>query len=259
MTSSIYVFNCDFEQKLQKVVGMHCRVYSPYKQGAKAMRYYKRLMPTQLTQKQLNVTVGLLLSDASMGRNSHTGKVYSFIKFGQERIRKDMVCYYHELMDAFMSRPPFWQVSKTRLKKDGTYSTSLYTCTLSSPVFAPLAELFYITYPKKINNLWGRKVIKPERYNYLNTEVLAFWFAGDGTKTKDRQGTTVGYLLFTGSFDRSELDLLIHMCNQKFGFRPRIQINYSNGQLRLYISKKDAPLFRSLVEPYLPKCCTYKL
>ena len=94
-------------------------------------------------------------------------------------------------------------------------------------------------------------------HEYLNAEVLAFWFAGDGSRQKDAQGFTKGYVLSTGLLTKSDLNMLVQMIHSKFGFEPTIQKDKEN--FRLYILKKHTSVFRSLVEPYLPHCCKYKL
>lgn len=92
---------------------------------------------------------------------------------------------------------------------------------------------------------------------YINAEVLAFWFAGDGCKQKDSKDITKAYIRSTGLLTRSDLELLIEMLHSKFGFKPTIQKD--KDYFRLYILKKHTALFRSLVEPFLPQCCRYKL
>lgn len=263
MTYSIFIKTAKkANSKQNRVIGAYGRVYSPYgwSGSSKVMTDYKRLMPTQLTQTQINVTVGLLLGDASMERYytpSKKGTVSPVIRFGQEPQRQELVLYYHSLMASFISAPPTLKLHKTRKKKDGSISETVVVSTLSSPVFSPFADLFYITYPEKKGKNWGRKIVSPGRASYLNAEVLAFWFAADGCLVTDKYGATAGYRLFTGDFTRDELALLQEMFYNKFGFIPTTQRSYE--QLRLFVKKEHTELFRTIVEPYLPQCCHYKL
>lgn len=123
---------------------------------------------------QINVTIGLLLSDASMDRNSK-GKLNPSIRFGQSLQRKDLVLYYYNLMQPFVSGPPAYKTYKTQVKKDGTFAIGLVVTTLFNPVFQVFEELFYVNYSIiKLGSFWGRKCVKSKLLDYLNPESRAF-------------------------------------------------------------------------------------
>jgi hypothetical protein len=245
-------------KKVQKIIGVYGRVYTPYgwHSHSKVMKNYKKLLPTMLTTTQTNLIVGLLLSDASIDRNSK-GQLQPRVRFGQNIQRKERTFYFHDMMQPFVSAPPRIAPSTSKLRKDGSFSDASLVFTLSSPVFQKFADLFYISYGEKVNQTWGHKVIRSELVDYMNAEVLAFWFAGDGCRQKDSKHMTKAYIRSTGLLNKSDLERLIQMIYFKFGFKPTIQKDKEN--YRLYILKKHTALFRSLIEPFLLQCCKYKL
>lgn len=131
------------------------------------------------------------MSDGSIERNSK-GKFQNILRFGQHIHRKDRTYHFHDGMQPFVSAPTLIGPSTSKLKKDRSFSDASLVFTLSSPVFQKFADLFYVCYDPKIDKVWGYKVIQPKLAEYLNAEVLAFGFTGDGCEQKD----TFGQLAF---------------------------------------------------------------
>ena len=83
----------------QKKIGVYGRVYTPYgwASNSKVMQNYKALMPKSLTQKQINLVVGLLLSDASIQRNPK-GKFQNILRFSQNIVRKERIFLFYDVL-----------------------------------------------------------------------------------------------------------------------------------------------------------------
>ena len=89
----------------------------------------------------------------------------------------------------------------------------------------------------------------------LTPMVAAQWFCGDGTGGKSSTLT-----LYTNSFTEADVDLLVACMRRDLGVRASKGRSHHPGQFVVQVlSRRDALRFKSLVDPYIPDCCQYKL
>lgn len=85
--------------------------------------------------------------------------------------------------------------------------------------------------------------------------VAAQWFCGDGTGAKN--GTLRFY---TNGFDGTDVDILVTHLRDELGIRAAADGNTRAGEFTIQIlARQDAVRFKTLVDPYIPECCRYKL
>jgi hypothetical protein len=117
--------------------------------------------------------------------------------------------------------------------------------TLSLPCFNEFYDLFYAK---------GIKIVPTNIANYLTPVSLAYWYSMD-----DAGFTGSGLKLLGNAFTKNELNLLVEALDKNFSIKATIHKSSIEKQQTLYISKKQLPLVRDLVQEYMHGAMMYKL
>ena len=75
----------------------------------------------------------------------------------------------------------------------------------------------------------------------------------------DGEFTGSGLKLFNNAFTKNELNLLVEALDKNFSIKATIHKSSIEKQQTLYISKKQLPLVRDLVQEYMHPAMMYKL
>lgn len=89
---------------------------------------------------------------------------------------------------------------------------------------------------------------------YLTPLSLAIWFIDDGSCFS---GNRKGLRIATHCFEKSQLDLLCILLNQKYELE--LKIHKDKDKYSLYINHKTSKIFANLIEKYMLKSIRYKL
>jgi hypothetical protein len=183
------------------------------------------------------VTIGLILGDASIVRKYANGNAY--FKYAQSVKHAEYLNLVFSLLKPYckMSSPTLGQAKF----RNQTYGVLSFT-SRSLPCFTELHTLFYL----------DRIKLVPSNIAELLTPVgLAFWSMDDGSKCSN------GFHLNTNAFSIADLELLLNVLRVKFGLTCSLH-SRSRGH-RIYISASSMSAFRALVTPHFHSSMLYKL
>jgi len=153
--------------------------------------------------------------------------------------QKEYVQWLYEILKPLVLTPPQYY-ERTR---------STWFRTISHPELSKWQKIFYR----------DKKKIVPETIAQylLHPVTMAVWFMDDGNVARQKGDDTCGYHLNTQSFTVVENELLQATLKSVWNIECTLQKN--NGYTRLYILKRSAKRFRSIVESYIISELAYKL
>jgi LAGLIDADG DNA endonuclease family len=188
----------------------------------------------ELSLIQKEVIVGSLLGDLSAQRNSPTSNTRLHIK--QTLEHKEYVNHLYEIFKNLCKTPPkILSYYDKRPNRDKFYSSIKFN-TLSLPCLNYYREIFY--------NIEGIKVIPLNIGELLTPRGLAYWIQDDGGKSYNN------LYLFTNSYTKEEVELLIKTLKTNFDIDSSIQIVRTN-QYKIYIKTSSMEKLKTLVYPYI--------
>ena len=212
--------------------------------NSKIFKKYKESL-TALSQLQWDISIGLILGDASL-QTQNKGKTYR-LKFEWGNKQKSYLDHVYNLFNEWVISLPH---KKTRLSPKGNEIINWGFQTISHEAFNPLAELF-------INN---NKKIVPELLikDHLTPIGLAFWFCDDGGKLDyNKNSKNQSIVLNTQSFTDLEVERMALELSAKFSFNCEVRSN--KGKKVIVIKSESFPEFIKLVNPYIIPEMRYKL
>ena len=212
--------------------------------NSKIFKEYKASL-TALSQLQWDISIGLILGDASL-QTQNKGKTYR-LKFEWGNKQKSYLDHVYNLFNEWVISLPH---KKTRLSPKGNEIINWGFQTISHEAFNPLAELF-------INN---NKKIVPELLikDHLTPIGLAFWFCDDGGKLDyNKNSKNQSIVLNTQSFTDLEVERMALELSAKFSFNCEVRSN--KGKKVIVIKSESFPEFIKLVNPYIIPEMRYKL
>ena len=162
--------------------------------------------------------------------------------FRQGSTNADYLLHLYSLFQQFVQTPP--SVTMIEDKNTGKTRHNISFATLSLPCFNEFYDLFYAK---------GIKIVPTNIANYLTPVSLAYWIMDDG------EFTGSGLKLFNNAFTKNELNLLVEALDKNFSIKATIHKSSIEKQQTLYISKKQLPLVRDLVQEYMHGAMMYKL
>ena len=194
----------------------------------------------ELTNLQLQMILGSLLGDMSIGKIRHrhpTCRLYLVHSSKQKELFMKKVEILGEWMGAYKEYNTF----DSRTKK--VYST-FRGSTKAHSTFNQIRNLLYPN---------GIKTITKEYLNLINHPIaLAYWFMDDGTNRG---------VLSTNCFTYEEVQLLSNWLTNKWNINNTIQthLNKNKEYYTIYITMYSRKSFEQLIIPYVIPSMYYKL
>lgn len=162
----------------------------------KLLQEYKMILPAALPSELFEMTIGLLLGDASL-QTQDNGKTYR-IKFEYGDRNFEYAKHLYEKFIHWILSPPRIQ---DRINSNGVTVRTWCFQTISHSAFVPLANIFLDTNHKK-------HIIPSLIQDYLTPRGLAYWYMDDGGKADYGNRTQKGMLLHTHGFNEHEVLIL---------------------------------------------------
>jgi hypothetical protein len=125
----------------------------------------RELKPKKLNTRLLDISIGVLLGDCSIQKNTSKSIEKYRLKFLQSAKHKEYIYHLHNEFKDYVKAPPFFNSERN------TYSFQ----TIFHSDFKQLADIFL--------NEKGKKVIKTffkKKKNLISPVSLAYWFMDDG-------------------------------------------------------------------------------
>lgn len=195
-----------------------------------------------LTDYQVDLCIGLLLSDATLDKNS-TG--YR-LKMQQSINHLPWVEHIKDcLLEYTASDDPF-KLPTHKIRKMIEFQT------LTCNELMPIGVHFY----KNGNN---KKLVLESIKPFITPVSLAYWFGGDGGK-RDRDGK--GIELHTQGFTKDECNILASAINENLGLQANVARDYFKNGIERYtidLSGTSYDSFIEIVGPYIHNSMWYKI
>jgi len=195
----------------------------------KELELYKQTI--KLTEIQREILIGVLLGDASISLRN--GKPVYSIKFEQGIANIDYINHLYLIFEPFVGQIPLEYKNK-----------SIWFRTYRHVCFKFYYDIFYCG----VNSV---KKVPKNISKFLTPRSLAYWYMDDGGLTGSK------IYLHTQGFVFSDQEFLRDVLKEKFGIITNLhkdKIYY-----KLYVISDSAPLFISLIKPYILPCFEYKL
>ena len=198
----------------------------------------------QLSQELKDISIGMILGDASIQRPSRE----AFIKFEQGYKQKEFIDHLFLLYNTFC----FTKQVKIRTQPtDRSRVKSYYFRTYALPQFSKLYTLFFsekiVEGSKKKKAIFGDLITKR-----LTPQGLAYGIMCDGSL----DGKTM--ILHTQSFTKQENEDLVLQLNSKFNLNSKVTLHKSVYSV-ITIPHTDAYKLSDLIGSYLMASMFYKL
>lgn len=198
-----------------------------------------KIVISNLTKRQRDVLIGLLLGDGNLEFNGYQG---ARLQIKQSEEKKGYVFWLYNQFKNLVRTPP-----KQRMDtRQWYFGTRFYTD------FEEIRKLFY----------QDRQKIIPENITDLidSPLTLAVWYMDDG-KIDYRKKSHYAYHISTDSFTELEVKQLQKLLYKKFGIVSKVYMSLCRGKRypKLYVGKIGRDTFYETVSPYIVKCFEYKL
>jgi len=197
----------------------------------------RKMKRMQLDEYQKAVIVGLILGDAYLEANWSKTNYRMGIRHSVDQ--QKYVEWLYEILKPLVLTPPQYY-ERTR---------STWFRTISHPELSEWQKIFYRDKKKIIPEIIAQYLAHPV--------TMAIWFMDDGNVARHLGDEACGYHLNTQSFTVVENELLRTTLKNIWDIECTLQKN--NGYTRLYVLKRSAKKFRSIVEPYIIPELAYKL
>lgn len=194
-----------------------------------------------LTDYQISVLIGMILSDASIIK---TGK-HAYVKFEQGQAQKEFI---ETLFNIFKTHC-FQEEISVRLKNNKIHSYGFKT--FSHPTLDSIYDLFYKG--TKVKTIFPNFIL-----NHVNEIVLAYWIMGDGSLHKRDKI----YTLHTGGFSYNECILISTELNNLFNLNSSVKIakkNVNRVSYMIVFKAIDSQTIKTLIEPHVIDLFKYKI
>lgn len=196
----------------------------------------------KLSKLQREILIGVLLGDGSLKGNTHQTK-YSLTILQSDK-HKEYVFHLYEIFKDFVTIPP-----KKYVFTDKRFPGKLYTKwsfrTSSLACFRFYAHQFYCD---------NKKILPKNIHKWLTPRAIAYWYMDDGAqKWKNK---SLGVRFCTDNFSLSEVNILIHVLQEKFKLKCCKQKKQNN--FRIYISSMSYASLHSLIFHFFIPSMIYK-
>jgi len=196
-------------------------------------------MKCNLTQKQRDILIGLLLGDGNLEFNKFKG---ARLQIKQAECKEEYVLWLYEQFKDIVSTPP----KQRQDTKQWYFGTKHYE---------DLEEIRQMFYREK-------KKVLPHSISELVTDpiTLAVWYMDDG-RLDYRPKSHYAYSFSTDSFTIEEVEILKDILQKNFGIASSIQNPICRGKRypKLYIGKEGRDIFTETINQFILPCFAYKL
>ena len=192
-------------------------------------------------QRLFQISLGVLLGDCSLQKNTHKCKEKYRLKFLQGEKHRQYIVHLHKEFKGFVISPPFHDC----LRK--TYSFQ----TLFEESFKVLADIFYNENNKKsVGSYFVNNKISPIS--------LAYWFMDDGgLLSYNKDYKRKGLVFNTQGFTFQEVETLSKNLNQGYNLKTWVKENKKKPIIA--VSGKEYKTIREIIFPHIVECMRYKL
>lgn len=192
-------------------------------------------------QRIFQISLGVLLGDCSLQKNTHKSKEKYRLKFLQGEKHKQYIVHLHKEFKEYLISPPFHDLERK------TYSFQ----TLFQESFKPLANIFYNEKKKKIV---GSYFVK----NKISPISLAHWFMDDGgLLSYNKDYRRKGLVFNTQGFTFQEVEILSK--NLNLGYSLKTWVKENKKKPIIAVSGKEYSKIREIIFPHIVECMRYKL
>ncbi len=205
----------------------------------------------KFSQEQINLIHGCLLGDSSLQTQRKDGTTWRMF-FKHKGAHEPYTLFKYNKMKEFCGTEPkpYEQEDKRTLKTNSGYRF----CTLT---FSELNQFGQLYYKKKKNGSWVKGIPK-NIAEFLNDEVLAYWFMDDGSHAG--KGKTNAVYLSTEGFLPKHVERLAKALRKNFGFS--VSVTGSNKakpwQKRISILNSSYSNLANRIGKHLHPCMYYK-
>lgn len=210
----------------------------------KQLSEYKKLLPNQLSQVALSWSIGLVLSDATVQKNSSE-------KTRTSRIKIQQVSYNRELLDVTLEilKPYVFTISPVTGRD--MYSLA----TITHEAFNILIDIFQNPQSELTSSACVQKIIPSNIEDYLDEIALSGWFCGDGGKDDYTPNQGKGIQFATHGFSLECNQRLAEALRNRYGWEVSCVYDYTNNKNEdLYFLQIHASSFNSveqILKPYI--------
>lgn len=184
--------------------------------------------PSNLTPRQREIVVGLLLGDGHLETRSN-GKTYR-LKVEHSIKQKDYVLWLYQELQSMIPGKIY------ETKRDTRHFIGFRTC--SSSLFQFYGHQFYPN---------GKKVIPIEINTILTPLALAIWFMDDGSRKSNKHKT---YNIHTLGYSKEDLARVIVVIKNLFDIEATLHSQKSI-YWRIYIPSVSAKKFKDVIHPFV--------
>jgi hypothetical protein len=207
------------------------------------MVYYTKQIPENLTlsDRLLEISIGVLLQDASIQKNTSKSKEKYRLKFLQSAKHKKYIYHLHSEYSDYVISKPFFNSERN------TYSFQ----TVFHSEFNVLANMFLDSSKKKSIRCFFIK-------NTISPISLAYWFMDDkGRLSYNKDYVRKGIVFNTQGFTFNEVKILSENLNNKYNLETWVKENKKKPIIA--ISGKKYKEIEKLISPYVIPSMKYKL
>lgn len=213
------------------------------KGNRKELNAYKASLPNQLTREQLLWSVGLVLSDATLQRNSSLEVETFRLKIQQQEFNRSLLEFTLELL-----KPWVMTISSIPNRK------MMELDTIQHQAFNQLAEIFQDPSQTLSPKQCVQRVIPPNIGEYLEPIAIGSQFCGDGGRRDYGKNEGKAIQFHTQGFTKPCIETLAEALSDKYGWDARAKLNYTDKGRDFYLLQIEANSFESfmeIVQPYI--------
>lgn len=213
----------------------------------KALNTYKEKLPNELPQFAISWCIGLILSDATIQRNTSNANKTCRLKFQQ-------VSYNIELLEKTIEILKPWVFRMTQVS---TRDTMFSLATIQHKAFNIFETIFQNPQIEIKGGDCIQKIIPENIINYLDPLAVAIWFCGDGGKRDygKEQGKAIQFA--SQGFTKECNERLALALREKYKWKVEVKFDYTNekGQdfYLIQVEAQSYDSFRKYIVPYILK------
>jgi hypothetical protein len=209
----------------------------------KALLAYKSNLPTQLPQVAFSWTVGLILSDATLQRNTSQTNQTLRLKIQQANFNLSLLEVTLQLLEPYV-----FIISPVQNRE--MYSLT----TISHEAFHVFGEIFQDPNIELTPNACVNKKIPQNIEDFLDETAIAAWFCGDGGREDYTPNQGRGILFHSQGFTLQCNERLAQALQKRYGWDVEVKFDYERDGQSFYCIKVRASSFNSFektIKPYI--------
>jgi hypothetical protein len=211
----------------------------------KDLNSYKQKLPDELPKFAVSWCIGLILSDATIQRNtSNTNKTF--------RLKLQQVSYNIELLEKTVEILKPWIFGFHQVS---TRETMFSLATIQHKAFNIFETIFQNSQIEMGGGDCVTKIIPENIIEYLDPLAVAIWFCGDGGKRDygKNQGKAIQFA--THGFSKQCNERLALALREKYKWKVEVKFDYTNEKDQdfylLQVEAESYDSFRKYIVPYI--------